>query len=121
MNRIEKERVLALDLEGTLISNAMSQFPRHGLHAFLEQCETVASRIVIFTAVRHEVFRPIAATLAEEGFAPNWFKDVEYIPWEGSHKRLEFIPDCDPSTALLIDDNPGYVRPRPNSSLDQRS
>lgn len=27
--------VLALDLEGTLISNAMSQIPRPGLHAFL--------------------------------------------------------------------------------------
>jgi hypothetical protein len=30
--------VLALDLEGTLISNAVSQFPRPGLLAFLECC-----------------------------------------------------------------------------------
>jgi hypothetical protein len=30
-------KVLALDLEGTLISNAMSQIPRPGLYDFLEK------------------------------------------------------------------------------------
>jgi hypothetical protein len=31
-----KPTILALDLEGTLISNAISQIPRPGLHCFLE-------------------------------------------------------------------------------------
>jgi hypothetical protein len=55
----------ALDLEGTLISNAVSQFPRPGLFIFLEYCHQnfvgVASRfetrLVIFTAVNEVRFR----------------------------------------------------------------
>jgi len=31
--------ILALDLEGVLITNAISQFPRPGLRQFLTQCE----------------------------------------------------------------------------------
>ena len=47
-----KPIVIALDLEGTLISNAVSQFPRPGLYSFLEYCQENFSRIVIFTAVK---------------------------------------------------------------------
>ena len=43
--------VLALDLEGTLISNAMSCIPRPGLFAFLEGCREMFARVVLFTAV----------------------------------------------------------------------
>ncbi len=48
--------VLALDLEGTLISNAMSQIARPGLRNFLEFCGRTFSRIVIYTALAIEVF-----------------------------------------------------------------
>ncbi|MGD9830135.1 MAG: hypothetical protein AB7E70_06365 [Hyphomicrobiaceae bacterium] len=44
-------RVLALDLEGTLISNAMSCIPRPGLFAFLEGCREMFARVVLFAAV----------------------------------------------------------------------
>jgi hypothetical protein len=44
-------RVLALDLEGTLISNAASQIPRPGLYEFLASCQQLFQRIVIFTTV----------------------------------------------------------------------
>ena len=32
----DRPRVLAMDLEGTLVSNAVSQLPRPGLYDFLE-------------------------------------------------------------------------------------
>lgn len=54
--------VLAIDLEGTLISNAVSQFSRSGLYNFLEYCHNNFCRIVIFTAVSELHFRNIAIT-----------------------------------------------------------
>jgi len=44
-----KSYVLALDLEGTLISNAMSQIPWPGLAGFLNRCAELFPRIVMFT------------------------------------------------------------------------
>lgn len=76
MSRIE---VLALDVEGTLISNAMSQIPREGLRGFLEKCSELVPRIVIFTAVREEKFREIADRLVAESLAPAWFNELEYV------------------------------------------
>ena len=59
---------LALDLEGTLISNAMSQIPRPGLNDFLVRSRALFDRVVIYTAVAESRFRGIAAQLAAEGF-----------------------------------------------------
>ena len=56
---------IALDVEGTLISNSVSQFPRSGLFTFLEYCHQNFDRLVIFTAVNEVRFRLIARTLAE--------------------------------------------------------
>lgn len=61
----QKQLTIALDLEGTLISNAVSQFPRPRIFTFLEYCHEnfvgVASRfetrLVIFTAVNEVRFR----------------------------------------------------------------
>ena len=58
-------KVIALDLERTLISNAVSQFPRHGLFDFLENCRSISERIVIFTTVEDILFRSIAVSDAE--------------------------------------------------------
>src|SRR5690606_29950088 len=66
-------KVLALDLEGTLISNAVSQIPRPGLFDFLTRCRDSFSRIVMFTTVSEKRFRDIAGLLVKEGFAPTWF------------------------------------------------
>ena len=106
-----KYDTVALDLEGTLISNAMSQFPRAGLFELLERCKAHIPRVVIYTAVSERLFRPIAATLVNEQLAPPWFADIEYVDWSGPHKDLAFIDQCDPSRALLVDDNPDYVVP----------
>lgn len=42
--------VIALDLEGTLIFNAISQIPRPDLYVFLNGCREITERIVMFTS-----------------------------------------------------------------------
>ena len=101
--------VIALDLEGTLISNAMSQIARPGLHDFLEACRALCERVVIFTTVKEDLFYQIATRLANEGFAPRWFKEIEYVKWSGSTKNLSFIKNVDPTQVVLVDDFEGYV------------
>lgn len=104
-----KPTVLALDLEGTLISNAMSQIPRLGLFAFLQRCREMFPRVVAFTTVKEDRFRDIARLLVDEGFAPGWFADVEYVHWKGHTKDLSFIEGAAPDQVLLVDDYEIYV------------
>lgn len=104
-------KLIALDLEGTLISNAMSQIPRPGLYAFLEACRGLVERVVMFTTAREADFRPIAALLVEEVYAPAWFRDIEFVTWEGATKDLAWIPGVQPEEALLVDDFEIYVHP----------
>ena len=108
---MSRPTVLALDLEGTLISNAMSQIPRPGLLDFLSQCKEFFPRVVVFTTVKEELFRRIASLLVEENLAPSWFADVEYITWEGRTKDLNFIPGATSHSALLVDDFEVYIHP----------
>ena len=65
--------VIALDLEGTLISNAVSQIPRPHLQAFARFCYERFARIVLFTAVPAARCRQILATLADESALPPEF------------------------------------------------
>jgi len=105
--------LLALDLEGTLISDAHSRIPRPGLFQFLEGCAELFPRIVAFTAVNEEDFRIIVRQLAADGDAPSWFADIEYIHWRGrgAIKNLAFIPGIQPHEALLVDDFAEFVHP----------
>ena len=111
LDRLPPIRVLALDLEGTLVSNAMSQIPRAGLNTFVVECAKLADRLVIYTAISEPRFRQVAHTLVADHFAPPWFKFLEYIHWSGPYKDLAFIPHADPSAVILVDDNPGYIKP----------
>lgn len=106
-----KIKVLALDLEGTLISNAVSQIPRPGLFEFLTRCNQMFERIVMFTTVKVERFGPIAQFLAEERAVPGWFRNVECVDWNGKTKDLGFIQGVQPSEVLLVDDFEIYVHP----------
>jgi hypothetical protein len=104
-------KVIALDLEGTLISNAMSQIPRPGLLHFLNGCKQLVDRVVMYTTVSEPIFREIARRLVVEGYAPDWFREIEYITREGETKNLAKIPGCQPEEALLVDDFDIYVHP----------
>lgn len=101
--------VLALDLEGTLISNAVSQIPRPGLLNFLERCRELFPRIVMFTTVNEPRFRAIAALLIQESAAPAWFAQLEYVSWAGATKDLALIPNAAAEDCLLVDDFKAYV------------
>lgn len=63
---------LALDLEGVLITNAISQYPRPGLLTFLLECEPLVGRenICIFTTVDEKWFRNIANRLLADKLVP---------------------------------------------------
>ncbi|ELR64648.1 hypothetical protein C942_02219 [Photobacterium marinum] len=105
-----KTEVIALDLEGTLISNAISQIPRPHLYEFLVGCKDIAERVVMFTTVKEAKFRQIAQLLVSEGVAPAWFETMEYVDWSGQTKDLNFIPDCEAESAVLVDDVKAYVK-----------
>lgn len=103
--------VLALDVEGTLISNAVSQIPRPGLYPFLEEASHLFQRIVVFTTVEEPLFRRIATLLRDEGVAPPWFAQVEYVRWQGATKDLSFVAGTADGEVLLVDDFEGYIHP----------
>lgn len=99
-----KPEVLCLDLEGTLISNAVSQLPRPFLREFLEGCDELFKRIAIYTSVPEPTFRTIASLLVSEGVAPAWFQAVEYIDWEGPVKDLALVGEVEQDEVILVDD-----------------
>ncbi|WP_081275838.1 NIF family HAD-type phosphatase [Stenotrophomonas maltophilia] len=102
--------ILALDLEGTLISNAVSQIPRPGLREFLDHVLRTFDEVVLFTTVpRHAALR-IALLLAEEGHVPRWFVQVRYVEWTGPTKDLRFVSSRLGET-LLLDDHGAYIHP----------
>jgi hypothetical protein len=111
-----KSIIVALDLEATLISNAVSQFPRPGLYSFLESCHNNFFRIVIFTTVKEFQFRKIAKILAESQKVPDWFPDLEYVNWHGKYKDLSFIPNKKRDRVILIDDMEEYIKPEQKNS-----
>jgi NLI interacting factor-like phosphatase len=105
-------RTLALDLERTLISDALSADPRPGLYEFLAFCHSRFERVVLFTCVEQQVAQEILTQLSSRGYVPAEFLDrLEYVEWGGEHKDLGFIPDCDPKAVLLVDDDPAWIRP----------
>ncbi|NEO85666.1 MAG: hypothetical protein F6J87_15660 [Spirulina sp. SIO3F2] len=104
-------RTLALDLEGTLISNAVSQIPRPGLYEFLEFAGKTCDRLLIYTAVNEVRCRQIAATLNRQNHVPAWFPELDYVDWQGSYKDLRLIPNVDLATTMLLDDRADYIHP----------
>ena len=102
--------VLALDLEGTLISNAMSQLPRPGLRAFLDRCIASVPRVVIFTAVSTVRSRRILELLVAEGDVSEAVAALPIIDWDGPHKDLRFL-NAPEAECLLVDDLAEYIAP----------
>jgi hypothetical protein len=103
--------VLALDLEGTLVSNAVSQIPRPGLWRFLEFCRRAFTRVVLYTAVSEDRARAVLRSLVQAGDAPPWFEAVEYVDWSGAFKDVSFVTGTQPGEVVLVDDQEAYVHP----------
>jgi hypothetical protein len=107
-----RARILALDLERTLISDAMSAEPRPGLFEFLAFCQSRFERVVLFTCVEEPEARELLHQLSCSGHVPpDFLSGLEYIEWGGEHEDLSFIPDSVPGEVLLVDDDPGWARP----------
>jgi NLI interacting factor-like phosphatase len=105
-------RVLALDLERTLISDALRADPRPGLFDFLAFCNRRFERVTLFTCVEEADAREILDALAHAGHVPQDFLErLEYVEWAGEHKDLNLVPDAVPNEVLLVDDEPGWIRP----------
>lgn len=105
-------RIIVLDIEGTLISNAVSIFPRHDLFKFLTFLKKKCDEIVIMTYLDERVFRKISKILCEEESVPNWFGNLKYIDWKekSSYKDLRFVSD-DITNIYIIDDMENYILP----------
>jgi hypothetical protein len=105
-------KLLALDLERTLIDNSLSGRPRPGLSDFLAFCFERFGRIAIFTTVEEAEARTVLTGLDRAGYLPpGLLEQVEFINWCGEYKDLSFVPDAAPTEIILIDDDATWVRP----------
>lgn len=75
--------ILALDIEGTLISHASTMVPRPGLFDFLLFCRQNFERIVFFSFLEEERGRQILNTMADAGHMPEWVRCAEYLNAQG--------------------------------------
>ena len=114
INKIPK--VIALDFEGTLVSNAVSLILRPGLYEFLEFCKANYSRIVMFTVVSKKRLYYCIDLLIQNKEIPDWFSQIEYIDWAykpesnfGQFKDLRCIPDANVEEIIIIEDMPDMI------------
>jgi hypothetical protein len=105
-------RVLALDLERALISDANSALPRPGLAEFLVFCHERFARVVLFTTVEEPDARAVIDELVERACVPTELAErLEYVDWCGEYKDLTFVSDVLTEEVLLVDDDAGWIRP----------
>ena len=104
---------LALDIEGTLISQASTLIPRPGLRAFLEFCGGQFDRVVFLSFVDEERGREILNRMADEGHMPEWVRTAEYFQARGGKPGAKDLRQLgvEPGQALLVDDQL-HVLPR---------
>ena len=105
-------RVLALDLERTLVSDALRADPRPGLAEFLAFCCARFERVALFTTVEQPDARDALDRAAERAGVPaELVASIGYVPWTGEHKDLVFVAGAAPEEILFVEDDAGWVRP----------
>ena len=102
-----RKPLLCLDIEGTLISNAVSQIPRPGLYRFLESVSLICE-LALYTSVSLERLRSIQDVLIQEKAVPAWFKDLHTFHPGGT---VKFKANCGRNDALLLDDQAAVIAP----------
>lgn len=122
---------LALDLEGSIISNAMSQIPRCHLLSFFRFCLSEFDHIVWFTAVRKSRALEVVKRLVSDGFLPPDALDVQYTDWpvnpeyQGEvdglftgqcYKDLSYVQEMFPEVPIehifIVDDDIQWISPQ---------
>lgn len=105
-------KVLALDLESTLITNVISRRARPGLKEFLRFCLDAFEKVVIYTGTSSELALGTLRELEDGGLIPGDFLDrTEIVDWDGWYKDLRFIPGYEPEQILIVDDFVDYIKP----------
>ncbi len=84
---------ISLDLEGTIITNALEAHPRPGLGAFLDWCDRRFDRIFVYTCVDQPRANDILSGLVYGGeIDPSVAERMEYVAWsrgfDGARKDL---------------------------------
>ena len=102
---------IALDLEGTLISNALDPLPRPGLCDFLDFCVETFEHVVLMTAIPEMLSRKVLTGLVDTEHAPPGIEHIKYINWEGQYKDLRYVSKENPEQVLLVDDNWTVIHP----------
>jgi hypothetical protein len=105
---------LALDLEGTLITDAISCFVRPGVRPFLDWCARAFTRIVIYSAVPDHYLHQVVEILVEEEDAPAWLAGVAFFhPVERNGTKVKDLDVLGRAgTAVIVDDYEGYILER---------
>ena len=102
---MQRLAVLALDVEGTLVSNGVSQFARPGLAPFLAACRELADSLILFTSCNPVIIDKIQRLLVAEGTAPPWFVNLRILYSPDGVKDLERLGHSLERVAIL-DDQP---------------
>jgi len=115
----KKINVLALDLEGTLISNIVSQLPRPHLAEFLEFCLSSDFGVVLYTACSSHSARDALLRLSRHGYIPESMGMMPIVEWEKftgdsrNPKNLQhaqkMFPDAKLHRCFLVDDISAFV------------
>jgi hypothetical protein len=107
-------KILALDLEGTLISNAlpMDCTPRPGLWPFLSWVKRYF-KVVLYTNVFPRRARASLRRIVRGGHAPVWLSRVMIFNPErcnGEEKAKDLLSVGPLGQVLIVDDSPGAIR-----------
>lgn len=99
--------LLCFDLEGTLLSNAVSQIPRPSLYPFRERAIALCD-LMIYTSVSEQRVFAIQKLLVPENSAPIWFEALNVIRPAGTLKPKSA---CGHDDAFLLDDQVSVIAP----------
>lgn len=112
-------KVLALDLEGTLINSVCCPVARPGLYQFLSFCFKNIPHTVLFTAADNYAARGILIQLEEDGLVPPGTGGMPIVEWikrtnhELHPKNLQYVQRMYPGVKIheiyLVDDIEGFV------------
>lgn len=106
-----KQRILiCLDIEGTLVSNAVSLFPRPHLCHFLLEVNKLAN-LVLYTSVSSARTKKIQNLLVDEGVVPDWFAKLDALspPYTTKPRVLAASYAPGASRFFLVDDQRACV------------
>lgn len=107
---MKQEILICLDIEGTLLSNAVSLFPRPDLYQFLLEVNKLAD-LVLYTSVSAARTEKIQHLLVDEGTVPHWFAKLDALhpPYTTKPRALAASYAPGASRIFLVDDQRACV------------